>query len=144
MCREWTICSVSGMGSHNSVTELNDLFVETMNAGDLEGALSCWDENTVFQTGPGTPPARGMDQLRAALAEFLELKPHLSIKELHRVEADDIVLVALRWELTGTGPDGTPVEMSAIDSNVFRRRADGTWRIVIDNPFHSAHIGLDS
>ncbi|TDD38328.1 DUF4440 domain-containing protein [Actinomadura sp. KC06] len=132
------------MGSHNSVTELNDLFVEAMNAGDLDAALSVWDEHTVFQTGPGTPPARGMDQLRAALADFLALKPHLTIEELHRVEADDIVLVALRWELSGTGPDGEPVEMSAVDSNVFRRRPDGTWRIVIDNPFHSVHIGLES
>ncbi|WP_171064205.1 YybH family protein [Actinomadura soli] len=132
------------MGSHNSVTELNELFIEAMNAGDLDAALSVWDEHTVFQTGPGTPPARGMDQLRAALAEFLALKPHLTIEELHRVEADDIVLVALRWNLTGTGPDGQPVEMSAVDSNVFRRRPDGTWRIVIDNPFHSVHIGLES
>ncbi|RFS84194.1 DUF4440 domain-containing protein [Actinomadura spongiicola] len=131
------------MGSHNSVTELNELFVEAMNAGDLDAALSCWDEHTVFQTGPGTAPARGMDRLRTAISEFLALKPHLTIEELHRVEADDIVLVALRWELSGTGPDGEPVEMSAIDSNVFRRRPDGTWRILIDNPFHSVHIGLE-
>ncbi|TMR01580.1 DUF4440 domain-containing protein [Actinomadura soli] len=144
MCRGTAGPYRPAMGSHNSVTELNELFIEAMNAGDLDAALSVWDEHTVFQTGPGTPPARGMDQLRAALAEFLALKPHLTIEELHRVEADDIVLVALRWNLTGTGPDGQPVEMSAVDSNVFRRRPDGTWRIVIDNPFHSVHIGLES
>jgi ketosteroid isomerase-like protein len=130
------------MGSRNSVTELNELFVEAMNAGDLDLALSCWDENTVFQTGPGTEPVTGEPDLRAALQAFIDTKPQLTIEELHRVEAGDVVLVALRWHLTGTGPDGAPIEMGAVDSNVFCRQPDGTWRIRIDNPFHSQHIGL--
>ncbi|MFF0451350.1 YybH family protein [Streptomyces sp. NPDC004609] len=130
------------MGSHNSVTELNELFVEAMNAGDLELAVSCWDEDTVFQTAPGTEPVRGLPALRNALQQFIDTKPHLTVQELHRVEAGDITLVALKWHLTGTGPDGEPMEMGAVDSNVFVRRADGTWRIRIDNPFHSQHLGL--
>lgn len=132
------------MGSHNSVTELNELFVEAMNAGDLELALSCWNEATVFQTAPGTDPVRGLPHLRDALKAFIDINPTLTVDELHRVEADDTALVALRWHLAGTAPDGTPIEMTAIDSNVFRRQADGTWRILIDNPFHSAHLGLES
>lgn len=130
------------MGSHNSVTELNELFVEAMNAGDLEMAMSCWNDDTVFQTAPGTAPVRGADALRRSLAEFIELKPTLTVEEVYRVEAGDTALVALDWHLTGTGPDGEPLEMGAIDSNVFRQLPDGTWRILIDNPFHSAHIGL--
>ncbi|MGW4029232.1 YybH family protein [Streptomyces sp. NPDC004838] len=130
------------MGSHQSVTELNELFVEAMNAGDLELALSCWDENTVFQTAPGTEPVHGLPALRTALQQFIDTKPHLTVEELHRVEAGDIVLVALKWHLTGSGPDGQPIEMGAVDSNVFVRQADGTWRIRIDNPFHSQHVGF--
>jgi ketosteroid isomerase-like protein len=132
------------MGSRDSVTEINELFVEAMNKGDLDLAMSCWDENTVFQTAPGNEPVRGTTGLRSALKDFIDTKPHLTVEELHRVEADDIVLVALKWHLTGTGPDGEPLEMGAIDSNVFRRQADGTWKILIDNPFHSAHVGLDA
>jgi ketosteroid isomerase-like protein len=132
------------MGSRDSVTEINELFVEAMNKGDLDLAMSCWDENTVFQTAPGNEPVRGITGLRSALKDFIDTKPHLTVEELHRVEADDIVLVALKWHLTGTGPDGEPLEMGAIDSNVFRRQADGTWKILIDNPFHSAHVGLDA
>ncbi|MBM7517506.1 YybH family protein [Nocardioides nitrophenolicus] len=130
------------MGSHNSVTEINELFVEAMNEGDLDLALSCWDERTVFQTAPGTAPVTGLPALREALQAFIDTKPHLTVEELHRVDAGDVVLVALRWQLTGTGPDGEPVEMEAVDSNVFCREPDGTWRIRIDNPFHSAHLGL--
>lgn len=130
------------MGSRNSVTELNDLFVEAMNAGDLELAMSCWDENTVFQTAPGTEPVTGEPNLRSAIQAFIDTKPVLTTEELHRVEAGDVVLVALKWHLKGTGPDGEAIEMGAIDSNVFCREADGTWRIRIDNPFHSQHVGL--
>lgn len=132
------------MGSRDSVTEINELFVEAMNKGDLDLAMSCWDENTVFQTAPGNEPVRGIPGLRSALKDFIDTKPHLTVEELHRVEADDIVLVALKWHLSGTGPDGEPLEMGAIDSNVFRRQTDGTWKILIDNPFHSAHVGLDA
>ncbi len=130
------------MGSHDSVTELNDYFIETMNAGDLEGALSCWTDETVFHTADGV--FTGIEDLRRELKAFIDTQPTLSIEELHRVEAGDTTLVALRWELKGTGPDGEPIEMGAVDSNVFRRQADGTWRILIDNPFHSVHVGLGS
>lgn len=129
------------MGSRNSVTEINELFIEAMNAGDLELALSCWDEDTVFQTAPGDVPVTGVSNLRDALKAFIDIKPQMTIEELHRVEAGDVVLVALKWQLRGTDPSGEAIEMEAIDSNVFCRKPDGTWRIRIDNPFHSAHIG---
>lgn len=129
------------MGSRNSVTEINELFVEAMNAGDLELAMTCWDEDTVFQTEPGTEPVRGLSNLRDALKAFIDIKPRLSVEEVHRVDAGDVVLVALKWHISGTGPDGEAIEVGATDSNVFCRQPDGTWKIRIDNPFHSVHIG---
>lgn len=125
------------MASHDSVTELNDHFIETMNAGDLDGALSCWTDETVFHTSDGA--VTGMDDLRRELKAFIDTNPTLKIEELHRIEAGDTTLVSLKWELDGTGPDGEPIHMSAVDANVFRQQADGTWRILIDNPFHSVH-----
>lgn len=130
------------MASHDSVTELNDYFIETMNAGDLDGALSCWTDDTVFHTADG--PVTGMDNLRDELQKFIDLKPVLTIEELHRIEAGDTALVSLRWTLKGTTPDGEAMDMTATDANVFRRQADGTWRILIDNPFHSVHTGAGS
>ncbi len=130
------------MASHDSVTELNDYFIETMNAGDLDGAVSCWNEDTVFHTADG--PVRGMDNLREELQKFIDVKPFLTMEEVHRVEAGDTALVSLRWTLEGTAPDGGVISMAATDANVFRRQGDGTWRILIDNPFHSVHTGADS
>lgn len=54
------------------------------------------------------------------------------------LRAGDTALVANRWTLTGTAPDGSPVEMAATSADVLRRRADGSWGIVIDDPSGAA------
>jgi len=46
-----------------------------------------------------------------------------------------------KWNLKGTGPDGKPVEMNAMSSDLLRRQADGTWLIAIDNPWGTAILG---
>ena len=51
------------------------------------------------------------------------------------LEADGVALVVNRWNLTGTGPDGAPVEMAGVSSDVIRRQSDGTWRILVDDPW---------
>ena len=52
--------------------------------------------------------------------------------------AGDTALVSNRWRLTGATPDGTPVEMAGTSADVLRKRPDGTWGIVIDDPWGSA------
>jgi ketosteroid isomerase-like protein len=52
-------------------------------------------------------------------------------------EAGDIALVRNRWELRGQQPDGQPVESGGLSMVVLRRRADGTWGVVIDDPWGS-------
>jgi ketosteroid isomerase-like protein len=43
--------------------------------------------------------------------------------------------VANRWTLAGTRPDGAAIEMKGVSADVLRRRADGSWGIVIDDPW---------
>ena len=54
-----------------------------------------------------------------------------------RIEAGDLGLVIADWELNGTGPDGSPVELRGSTADVARRGPDG-WKVVIDNPFATA------
>ena len=51
------------------------------------------------------------------------------------VYAGDVALVANRWVLEGTSPDGKPVRLSGRSADVLRRRCNGEWRIVIDDPW---------
>jgi ketosteroid isomerase-like protein len=36
------------------------------------------------------------------------------------------------WTMKGTGPDGSPFERSGTFNSVWRRQADGGWRVVFD------------
>jgi transposase-like protein len=58
-------------------------------------------------------------------------------KPAFRIEAGDLGLVIADWELNGTGPDGSPVELRGSTADVARRGPDG-WKVVIDNPFGTA------
>lgn len=51
-----------------------------------------------------------------------------------KVEGDNMALTHARWELIGTDPDGTALELRGRATLVSRRRADGTWQIVLDDP----------
>ena len=41
----------------------------------------------------------------------------------------------------GTGADGSEVNLTGQTSDVVRRQPDGTWLLVIDNPFGCEGIG---
>jgi ketosteroid isomerase-like protein len=40
--------------------------------------------------------------------------------------------------MSATAPDGAPIEMTGRGTIVSRRKPDGTWRIVLDNPMSPA------
>jgi len=46
----------------------------------------------------------------------------------------DIALHIAPWKMTGQAPDGTPFDQNGLSVAVFRRQADGAWKMVIDNP----------
>ncbi len=53
----------------------------------------------------------------------------------------DLAMSLVKWTLNGTGPDGKPLTMTGTSSDVARRQPDGTWRMVIDNPWGTAIVG---
>jgi ketosteroid isomerase-like protein len=54
---------------------------------------------------------------------------------VHRLlQTDGLALTHARWELVGAAADGRPMRLSGHGTIVSRRRPDGTWGIVLDNP----------
>jgi uncharacterized protein (TIGR02246 family) len=115
------------------------LFAEALSAGDLEALMSLYEAQATLLAQPGEAPAKGTENIRAALQAFLVTEPMFTLQVRQIFEADDLALSFADWNLTGTGPDGEAIEMSGQTSDVLRRQPDGTWRFVIDNPFGSAH-----
>lgn len=114
--------------------DLHRLFAAALNAGDLDALMSLYapDAALVPQAGQA---AVGKGAIREALAGFLVMKPVITLTTRGIVKTADLALLYSSWVLRGTGPDGTPVEMTGPGTEVARRQADGTWRFVLDNPY---------
>jgi uncharacterized protein (TIGR02246 family) len=111
-----------------------ELFAAHMTSGDLDGAMALYEPDAVFAPEPGRQIA-GHAAIRAALEGFAALKPRMRSEIVQVLEAGDTALVTNRWALEGTQPDGSPVQMSGTSSDVVRRQPDGSWQVLVDDPW---------
>jgi len=121
---------------------VDEIFQEAMNECDLEKAMALYDDNAVFVQEPGKPAITGLDNIREVIREFQSIKPELKVEVMQFVEADDVAFFTLKWEIEGTSAEGDAIRVSSYDGNVVKRQPDGSWKTIIDNPFHGHHIGL--
>ena len=117
--------------------EMLDAFLERFNAGDVEGVLAHYESDAAFVDEPGKV-VQGTDALRESISKFIAMKPTLTLTKTATILAGDIGTNCSKWTLTGTGPDGEPVSMEGVAIDVIRRQPDGSWKMVIDNPWGPA------
>ena len=113
--------------------ELDQLFGEALNSGNLEALLDLYEQDASFNTEPWQE-VHGREAIRQALLGFLEMNPTISLDPKTLAQTNDVALCTARWHLAGTGPDG-PLEMDGQSVEVTRRQSDGSWLFIIDNPF---------
>ena len=111
------------------------LFAAALHDGRLDDAVALYEPDAVFLPEPGAAPIHGTSQIRAALASFTALRPTLTPDIRKVVQAGDIATVLNAWQLDGTTPDGMPVHLSGTSADVLRRRPDGSWGLLIDDPW---------
>src|SRR5690349_308045 len=92
-----------------SPDEVIEQFAADLGAGDLDAALSRYADGAAFLPDPATV-VTDRDGLRGGLAGFSALRPTLTIGARRVVIAGDTAMVVHDWSLSGTLPDGTPVE----------------------------------
>jgi uncharacterized protein (TIGR02246 family) len=109
-------------------------FEDAFNAGDIERLLELYEPDGVLIPQPGQI-ARGTQQVREALENFLALKGRITLDTKVAVEVGELAYLCNRWSLTGSGPDGNPINLGAVTAEIARRQPDGSWRYVIDNPW---------
>jgi uncharacterized protein (TIGR02246 family) len=123
--------------SHTGPETVIQRFSALLAEGDLEGIMELYEPDAAFAPQPGEA-VKGHNEIRAALEGFLAVKPRMEGAIEKVLVAGDTALVTNRWRLAGTAPDGSPVRMSATSADVLRRRPDGSWGIVIDDPWGAA------
>ncbi|GAB2549617.1 YybH family protein [Nocardia heshunensis] len=111
------------------------LLATALAEGRPDDAASLYEPDAVFFYSPNAAPARGIDEIRSALADLATINPIMK-NDIRRVAiADDIATVVNAWQIEGTRPNGDRVTMSATSTDVLRRHPDSTWRILIDDPW---------
>jgi ketosteroid isomerase-like protein len=116
------------------VRRADALYVTTANAGDVEGLTALYASDAT-RYPPNGDPGTGLGAMRA-FAEGIASTPgfHLSgeLLEMDVAEGGDMGYTLNLLELTVTGPDGSPTTQYLRDFHVWRKEADGQWRIVVD------------
>ena len=106
------------------------LFAAKFNSGNLEGLLALYEPGACLVQQNG-PPARGTAVLRQRLAAFVAIHPVYTSQVARVIDADDnLAMLYSEWTLTA---NATTLSGKAIQ--IVRRQSDGTWKIVVDDPF---------
>jgi uncharacterized protein (TIGR02246 family) len=109
-------------------------FSELLGARRLDALLDLYEDGAAFVPEPGRV-VTGRASIRSALESLLALGPRMTGRVEQVVEAGDTALVAYRWQMQATAPDGTPIRQGGLSADVLRRRRDGSWGVVIDDPY---------
>jgi uncharacterized protein (TIGR02246 family) len=118
--------------------EVQPLWAEAFSAHDLEAVMALYEPEATLIPQPGQI-VTGTEAIREALSGFLALKPKFELEFQKAFQAGDIALLFSEWTLSATDPDGNAVELAGRTSDVARRQSDGSWLVVIDDPYGSEH-----
>jgi ketosteroid isomerase-like protein len=115
--------------------DLDRLFAEALNAGDLEALTRLYEPHATIRPVPGGEAVHGLAAIRAALAGFIGMKPTMTMTTRTLGQAGGLALTTARWELTGTDQHGRLITMNGHSVEVARQQPDGNWLFVIDTPW---------
>jgi ketosteroid isomerase-like protein len=112
-------------------------YVEKFNAKNVSSLIDIYETDACFQVQPGQV-VKGLENIRQSLQGFIDMNGNLQSNVKGVIQASNLALVNTEWLFSGTGPDGKPLNIDGKATDVLRQQSDGTWRIVIDNPWGSS------
>ncbi len=103
--------------------------VRGVQRGDVEAMMAMYEPDAVLVPGPDAPPVRGRRPSRSPLRGFLGLGGTLSFTPRFWFLAGELALGSIAFVLEGgRDPEGNPVPLAGVTSEVVRRQRDGSWR----------------
>ena len=117
-----------------------ELLDRAFNEGDLGKILSFYEDAAVVVTEPGKT-ARGIGELRGFFERVIQSGGSAKQLKTEVLEADGIALFISRLTLHIGGVD--VASRTFVATTVFRKQADGEWKILIDNPFGPLILGAE-
>ena len=120
--------------SVQSPRQFDEHFAKAFNAADADAVLALYEPDATLIPQPGQV-TRGHTAIRYALQQFLALKGTMQVRSVFVIHGPGVALMRGQWKLTGTGPDGKPIEMNGQSVEVARQPPSGDWLLAVDHPF---------
>jgi ketosteroid isomerase-like protein len=114
--------------------DLDRAYADAFNAKNLDALLALYEENAIHVGPLSHEPVKGKAAIRDALEHSLRVRGSMSLQTTYCYQNGEIALLRSNWAVTGTAPDGRPVELHGVSSEVARLQPDGSWLYVIDHP----------
>jgi ketosteroid isomerase-like protein len=114
--------------------EFLNSYVEKFNAGNLSSLMDMYETGACFVVQP-RQVIYGLKNIRQSLQDFITMNGNLESQVKGVIQTSDRALVNTIWSFKGMGPDGKPIDISGRATDLLLQQPDGTWRILIDNPW---------
>jgi ketosteroid isomerase-like protein len=114
--------------------DVHAVLEDAFNRADLDAYTAAYEPDATLVVPPEGRIVSGRADIRVATAPVFATRPRMRSRVLRKLEAGELAVTQARWELAGTGTDGNPMTLTGRGTIVSRRRPDGTWGILIDDP----------
>ncbi len=113
---------------------LHEIIERGFNEGDLDLIVDAYDGDAILVVPPDGHVARGHHDIRFASAAILARNPRMTIAVVKKLEGNGLAVTQGRWQMQLSAPDGQRHTMAGHGTLVSRKRPDGSWGIVLDDP----------
>jgi len=122
------------MSNIKAPADLLYLQVEEFNRGNVSLLMTLYEKDACFASKPGQV-VQGLESIRRSLQGFIDMKVKLEARVRRVIQADNLALLTTEWSIVGTEPDGKPINLTVRGTVVLRSQFDGSWLMVIENPW---------
>jgi ketosteroid isomerase-like protein len=114
--------------------ELLNSQVEEFNKGNISFLMTLYEKDACFASKPGQV-VEDLESIRRTLLGLIDMGGKLEAKVKRVLQASNLALMITEWSINGTKPDGKPIDLTGRGTVVLRQQSDGTWLMVIENPW---------
>jgi uncharacterized protein (TIGR02246 family) len=122
------------MSNIKAPEDLLYLQVEEFNRGNVSFLMTLYEKDACFASKPGQV-VQGLESIRRSLQGFIDMKVKLEARVRRVIQAGNLALLTTEWSIVGTEPDGKPINLTGRGTVVLRSQFDGSWLMVIENPW---------
>ena len=122
------------MSNIKTPADLLYLQVEEFNRGNVSFLMTLYEKDACFASKPGQV-VQDLESIRRSLQGFIDMKVKLEARVRRVIQAGNLALLTTEWSIVGTEPDGKPINLNGRGTVVLRSQFDGSWLIVIENPW---------